>query len=133
MGLLVGGVLLGPFIVLAALFQPISSHANLITNGDFELSVPSNGTGNSWTSTHIDLGGGWRTHYEGNPDENFILNEAGDFFTDPTISQAVSGLIVGEIYRIQGDVACGNICGTGVEPSFRVTRDGAQLFFMPPL
>jgi hypothetical protein len=64
--------------------------ANLITNGDFETFVPSNGTGGGWTSSNLDGAGGWRAS-GGNPDEHFVLNQAGQALTDPTISQTVGG------------------------------------------
>src|SRR5437867_2302686 len=82
-------VLLGCLVVLG---HPTPARAiNLLTNGDFETSVPSNGGGGGWTSSHIDGSGGWRSP-GGNPGGTFILNEPGDAATDPTIQQSASGL-----------------------------------------
>ncbi|HVP75745.1 MAG TPA: hypothetical protein VMS63_06970, partial [Gaiellaceae bacterium] len=56
---------------------------NLLSDGDFSQSVPSNGAANGWTSTNIDGNGGWRPDY-------FILNSNGSASTDPTISQSLT-------------------------------------------
>ncbi|MCF6246552.1 MAG: PEP-CTERM sorting domain-containing protein [Desulfobacula sp.] len=90
-------------ILLLLAFAGVGS-ANLFLNGDFESSVPSNGTGNSWTSINIDSAGGWRTSL-GNPDGNFILNSNGTSSTDPTIEQTVYGMVSGAVYRLNFDVA----------------------------
>jgi len=77
---------------------------NLIQNGTFETSVPSNSTGGGWTSGNIDGAGGWFIA-GGNPDEMFILNSTGDASSDPFIYQHVTGLMVGDTYRLTGDYA----------------------------
>lgn len=79
-----------------------AASANFIVNGDFETSVPSNGTGGGWTSAHIDGAGGWRSS-GGNPGGMFILNDNGNNLTDPTIMQTVTGLVVGRRYVLSGD------------------------------
>ncbi len=66
----------------------------IVINGDFSTLVPSNGTGGGWTSANIDGNGGWRST-NGNPGGNFIINQAGQVATDPTLSQLVSGFTVG--------------------------------------
>ena len=50
-----------PGVIIAG--QPVTAHAvNLIQNGDFEISVPSNATGGGWTTFgSIDGSGGWRS------------------------------------------------------------------------
>jgi len=116
---------------LVVLGHPTAARAvNLITNGDFEIFVPSNGTGGGWTSSHIDGSGGHRSS-GGNPGGTFILNEAGDPASDPTIQQGVSGLSPGTLYTVQGDVACGNVCGPGpgtiAALGFGVLLDGTPI------
>jgi len=60
----------------------------------------------------------------------FILNAAGAADSDPTAAQSVSGLVVGALYSVQGDVACGNVCG-GTALSFGVLLDGSPIFQSP--
>lgn len=90
-GVLLAGVLLVP---------ADAARANLIQNGDFSLSVPSNGTGNGWTSSGTNVF--WDSS-AGNPSPSFVLNESGQLATDPRVEQTVSGLTIGLIYRLQGD------------------------------
>nr|MBA2501941.1 hypothetical protein [Pyrinomonadaceae bacterium] len=84
----------GLMILLAALaFLACADAARavpVIVNGDFSTFVPSNGAGGGWTSANIDGNGGWRST-NGNPGGNFIINQAGQVATDPTLSQLVSG------------------------------------------
>lgn len=72
-----------------------------IVNGCFELPV-STSPSNGWSFANQDGSGGWRAT-GGNPDGYFILNEGGAAGTDPTVSQVVSGLTVGQPYRLTGD------------------------------
>lgn len=76
----------------------------VVINGNFNTFVPSNGTGGGWTTINIDGNGGHRTT-GGNPGSNFIINQAGQLATDPTISQLVSGFTVGASYTLTGDYA----------------------------
>jgi PEP-CTERM motif len=76
----------------------------VIVNGNFDTFVPSNGTGGGWTTVNIDGNGGHRTTL-GNPGGNFIINDAGQLATDPTLSQLVSGFTVGSSYTLTGDYA----------------------------
>lgn len=75
-----------------------------VVNGNFDTPVPSNGTGGGWTSANINFQGGHRTTV-GNPGGNFIINQAGELATDPTLSQLVRGFTVGETYKLTGDYA----------------------------
>ena len=70
---------------------------NLLSDGDFSQSVPSNGAANGWTSTNIDGNGGWFPDY-------FILNSNGSASTDPTISQSLTNVNPGVTYQITGYV-----------------------------
>ncbi|MFN2512183.1 MAG: PEP-CTERM sorting domain-containing protein [Pyrinomonadaceae bacterium] len=76
----------------------------VIINGNFNTVVPSNGTGGGWTSSNIDGNGGHRTT-GGLPGSNFIINQAGQLLTDPTLSQLVSGFTVGASYTLTGNYA----------------------------
>src|SRR5689334_18448533 len=69
-----------------------SASAQVLTNGSFDVEVPSNGTGGGWTSTIIDFQGGWRAT-GGNPGARFILNDSGQVATDPTLTQVITGLL----------------------------------------
>src|SRR5690349_16007600 len=82
----------------------VSAASAQVINGTFDLSVPSNGSGNGWSSIHVDGSGGWRSS-GGNPDGMFILNDNGNPATDPTISQVLTGLTVGVQYVVTGDFA----------------------------
>lgn len=81
-----------------------TAQANLITNGEFDTFVPSNGSGGGWTSSVIDSAGGW-VNGGGNPGAYFILNDVGESGSDPTLSQTISGLTIGESYLLTGDYA----------------------------
>jgi hypothetical protein len=96
------------FITLALVAAGVASaSADFIVNGDFSLTVPSNGTGNGWTSFNVDGAGGWRSS-GGNPGGMFILNDNGNTTTNPSIQQSISGLTVGVVYQISGDETVGN-------------------------
>lgn len=96
--------------------------ANLVINGDFELTVPNSGFGNSWTAANNDGAGGWRST-GGNPNGTYILNSNGDPNSNPTVSQLISGLTIGGTYVVSGDYATGNI-GNGTDTDFGVSIDG---------
>ncbi len=91
-------IVIGIAAALPAYADPV------VVNGNFDTLVPSNGTGGGWTSVNIDLNGGHRAT-NGNPGGNFIINQAGQVATDPTLSQLVSGFTVGQTYRLTGDYA----------------------------
>ncbi len=101
--------------------------ANLITNGDFTIFVPSNGAGGGWNSSHIDAAGGWRGT-GGNPDTMFILNDGGQGGTDPTLQQLVGGLTSGATYRLTGEYTnVYNCCGSRGPQTFAVDVDNVNL------
>lgn len=94
-----------PCLTLGLLYvlPAIPSHAGLIINGDFELAVPQNGTGNGWTSSGVDFGG-W-SGSNGNPGGHMLLNLNGVANRDPTVQQTVSGLTIGQQYTLSFDYA----------------------------
>jgi len=100
---------------------PAIGATNLVVNGTFDTSVPNNGTGGGWTAANNDGAGGWRST-GGNPGGNFILNAAGQTFLNPFIEQTIA-LVVGEQYRVSGEVAEGNIAATN-NMDFAVEIDG---------
>ena len=112
------------------LSQPV--HAQVV-NGNFETSVPSNGTGGGWTTSHINGDGGWRS-YVGDPNGGFLINEAGALASDPTISQLVSGLTVGATYNVTGEFkAYYTVGNSGSTQVFGAAVDGAFIYQSPAL
>ena len=94
------------------------AHANLITNGNFDTFVPLNGTGGGWTTAGNDFNGGW-TNVDGN--SFFIINAAGESATDPSISQILNGLTIGQVYDVSGNFTnYYNCCGNPTALSFGV-------------
>ncbi len=100
---------------------------NLLSDGDFSQSVPSNGAANGWTSTNIDGNGGWRPDY-------FILNSNGSASSDPTISQSLTvnpgvqyqiGLYVTNVYPQYGG-SSPNAFEVAVNGQVVATRTKAQ-------
>lgn len=91
-------------IVLAAIsgfaFSPTHALPSLI-NGDFSAVVPTNGTGGGWTTSNLDGSGGWLPT-GGSFDAHFILNQAGQALTDPTLEQLIGGFVIGQQYTIVG-------------------------------
>ncbi len=92
-------------IVLATCLFALSVTANLsaglVVNGNFEAGCVGNDAPN-WTAATVDGSGGCRTT-GGNPAGSFILNSNGDPATDPTISQTLVGLVLGQTYTITLD------------------------------
>ncbi|GEM_PF-1430563 len=99
-----------------------SAAGQVIDNGDFSRVVPRNGTGNGWTSSHIDSIGGWYT-------ETYRLNDNGNGGTDPTLAQLITGLSIGSVYQISGDYASWyqNQNPPG-GPTLSVQMDGLEIF-----
>ncbi|GAA4352150.1 hypothetical protein GCM10023185_11540 [Hymenobacter saemangeumensis] len=93
------------------------------TNGGFDTSA----TG--WTGANIDGNGGYRTT-GGNPGGMFILNDAGQVATDPSISQTVTGLTPGTAYIIRGDYRTFYTNSVGVT-AFAIDVNGTQALALP--
>jgi hypothetical protein len=68
----------------------------ILVNGGFDADA------SGWEWSNIDGAGGWRGD-GGNPGGYFILNQNGTCPVDPTIAQALEGLVVGGRYRIAGE------------------------------
>jgi PEP-CTERM motif len=111
------GSTLGSVTALAAavlmLAAPLAQ-ANLVTNGTFDVFVPTIGTGGGWTTTSNDGNGGWRST-GGNTGGYFIINDNGagaNGATDPSIQQLLTGLTIGATYLVTGDFTNRyNCCG----------------------
>ena len=85
-------------------YSSASACAGLVENCDFEIEVPSNGTGGGWTS--YDIGpydsDGWVST---NCKEGSCFDLNGFSNQMPTIEQTVPGLTVGATYELTGDYA----------------------------
>jgi hypothetical protein len=68
----------------------------ILVNGGFDADA------SGWEWSNIDGSGGWRGG-GGNPGGCFILNQNGTCPVDPTIAQALQGLVVGGRYRMAGE------------------------------
>ena len=113
-------------LVLTLLLGCLSTlHAqNFIINGNFNTSVPNNGTGGNWTSFNVESIGWSATG--GNPGARFLLNASGQAGTDPTIEQIVAGLSIGQSYTVKGDYLIHVPLGNGTN-SFGVLIDGSPI------
>lgn len=70
----------------------------LLANGGFDQGAE------GWSWQHVISEGGWQPN-GGNPAGNFILNQAGENTTDPTLCQTIHNLKIGQQYQIVGDYA----------------------------
>lgn len=115
---------------LVALAVAPAAHGNLLTNGTFDVFVPTNSPGGGWNSS--DVFNGWIAS-NGNPGPFFGLNSGGAASNDPTVFQTVDGLVVGEQYTIAGDYKV-NLAEFGSPAnSFAVLVDSVQVeTFDPP-
>ena len=77
--------------------------APTVTNGSFDVVVPTNGSGGGWTAG--DNNGGHQTSPANDVSFTnfFILNASGQLESDPFLSQVIGGFEVGKTYRISGD------------------------------
>lgn len=109
-----------------------SAGADLIINGDFESSVPRNGSGNGWTSASVNGLGGWRSTGGVDNSSWFILNDNGSF-DDPVISQEVTVATTG-VYMLSGQFrsAIVNSSPASDTDSFEVLVDGTVVFQSGP-
>jgi hypothetical protein len=125
-----GAVKLG---LAALVLAGVSVAQAAVVNGTFDAAVPSNGTGGGWTTINIDGAGGWRSDLGGgNPSPFFVLNDAGQSGTDPTISQALTGLIAGGTYNVSGEFRTVHIGqNTGATQAFGVFLDSLTVFESP--
>jgi hypothetical protein len=74
---------------------------NLVTNGTFDIEVPTNGSGGGWSSANLD--GGWAAWHLSGDNYYFILNARGEPQIDPMIEQTLAGLVVGGSYLVKGE------------------------------
>ena len=102
------------FTVGIALLFGSMLNAGLVTNGTFSLACVGL-TAPNWTAANTDSFGGCRDT-GGNPAGSFILNGTGSAATDPSISQVLAGLIVGQVYVITLDYKT-EWCGSNLAPT----------------
>jgi hypothetical protein len=105
--------------VFALLLTPglATAQGNLVLNGGFDADA------SGWT-TASEFGFGY-VSTKGDPGGYFFLYTNSSAFT-PTISQTVSGLILGSSYTVSGNYEY--IAGSSASPSFGVALDGVYLF-----
>jgi hypothetical protein len=103
---------------------PSKGEGNLVYNGDFE--IHSNAVSLGWTySQYVGFSLG------GNPGRFALLyNSNPSDPTVPTVSQTISGLSSGQIYKVSGDYRLWKRPGGSLpsDPSFGVAIDGTFLF-----
>ena len=83
-------------LVVAGRAPGVAEAAEFVTNGGFDANA------DGWTLSNNDGSGGFKAT-GGNPDGHVTLNQAGEVGTDPTASQDLGGLVVGQTYTITGD------------------------------
>jgi hypothetical protein len=93
-----------------------------VANGTFD----SNASG--WTPANVTAGGGYQSV---GGDGLFVLQGAGGLLTDPTITQAVSGLTVGATYVVRGRYRSYTGSAGAGAPAFGVDIDGSQIAAFP--
>jgi hypothetical protein len=97
-----------------------------IVNGGFDQNAE------GWFWENVNSEGGWHGT-GGNPDGNFVLNQAGETATDPILCQKIVGLEVGQSYRVTGDYASykPQYGGPAKPDAFAVTLDGTVILELP--
>lgn len=107
-------------LLLAVAALAITASAATITNGTFDNSCA------GWTGA--DLGSAGCQGTGGNPGGFFILNAGGDPLSDPSVSQSVTGLVIGQSYRITGDLRAAFLA-VPVNNAFGAEIDGGLFQF----
>ena len=82
-------------IFILTIFFCSLNATEFVVNGTFDST-------SGWSWARIDTNGGWKSS-GGNPGGYFIINEGGDYSTDPTLWQTITGLTIGAGYTISGD------------------------------
>ena len=116
--------------LVSALIATAPTQAAMIINGDFDTAVPQSGTGGGWTPAGNDATGGWKSS-GGNPGSYFRLNSGGADSDDPTLSQELTDLVIGQPYDITGDYLLQRNLGAP-EDSFEVRIDGVAILTSGP-
>jgi len=100
------------------------AQGNLVFNGGFDVDSA------GWTPQNIGAGGGYRPD-KGSPAGFYLLDSSTpSALNDPSISQAISGLVPGTTYALSGSYQYSIDRGGGVvtDPSFGVAIDSLFLF-----
>jgi hypothetical protein len=117
-------------LALASLTAAVAGQAaaQTLVNGGFDVQVPGGGASTGWTVSGVDGAGGWRGS-GGNPGAFFILNAGGAAGSDPSISQLITDLVVGQEYEVSGTYASWIIASSPANGrSFAADIDGVELF-----
>jgi hypothetical protein len=111
--------------LLVALAIPLSA-ANLVVNGDFTLNC------NGWSTSNTDgsfCQNGSGGLGAGNPGGFAVLNNYPGVV--PTMSQTISGLVVGDTYQLTWDMESAyHCCGSSSIPGAGATFDGNLFAFV---
>lgn len=83
--------LIAKFLVVSSFVFPVAAQASLIQNGDFS----SGGQGWTFETACVD-----QAYMVNNGAGGILLNNCGSTSSDPSISQTISGLIVGNQYQL---------------------------------
>ena len=111
--------------IAVALFVSMAGPAHsapTLSNGDF--SVCSGQDAGSWTEINVNALGGCNSG-------GFVLNSNGTAATNPTITQAIGGLVVGNQYRLTGSYRGFFFGGTAVKELGVEIDDDISLFDLP--
>ncbi len=108
--------------LLLSLPHSLAAQGTLVFNGGFNTDA------NGWVASNIGLNGGY-FNAKGNPGGFFLLNNTPAPSTCPTISQSISGLVIGGVYLVSLDVVYSgtHVGPLPVKPSFGVAVDGIFL------
>jgi len=109
-------------LLFVSLLDEAEAQGNFVFNGGFDFNA------SVWVTSNVPSDGYRST--KGNPGGFFTLDTAPSSSTDPTISQAINGLIPSTSYIISGDYQLSIDRGGGspTDPSFGVAIDGLLLF-----
>lgn len=122
----------------AALFLVVAfgreawGQTQIVKNGTFDTPVPNNMSGGDWTSSGINISGGYSMS-GGNPGGYFWLNSDGFTSPGPSLTQALS-LSPGQLYVLSGDYRSGthDADPATATNSFHVDLNGNPVFFSGP-
>ncbi len=109
--------------LLGAFTTETQAQGNLVSNGGFDTDAA------GWTTNNLGLGAGYRSS-KGNPGGFFVLDSSPLLVADPTISQIITGLAIGNTYIISGNYQYNIDRGGGspTDASLGVAIDGVYLF-----
>lgn len=114
----------GSISSFSSVAAPLLSSTEYLTNGTFDSGAA------GWTATNVDANGGY-LNPGGNPGGFFVLNSNGLSYTDPTLTQTITGLTPGAKYLISGDFRNYDGLSLTSAPAFAIDLNGSQLTTFP--